>query len=77
MAQFYIICFIKLTVMSNQEKKKIDDDEFIQNLDNAPLEDDDIEDDDVDDLDDEDEDDEEFKENLDSGFPLSGGETEL
>ena len=67
--------------MSNQEKKKIDDDEFIQNLDNSPLEegDEDVDDDDIeedqDDLDDED--DEEFKEHLDTEFPLSGGETEL
>ena len=70
--------------MTNQDEKKIDDDEFIQNLDTSfplsggendeDLENDEDEDNDKDENDDED--DEEFKENLETEFPLSGGETE-
>jgi len=73
--------------MSNQNEKKIDDDEFIRNLDKSSIlsgdesedeeeNDNDIEEKDEDEDNDE-KDDEEFKESLDTEFPLSGGETEL
>ena len=58
--------------MSNQNEKKIDDDEFIKNLDSEfPLSGGEMEEDD------ETEEDEDFKDSLDTEFPLSGGETEL
>ena len=64
--------------MSNQNEKKIDDDEFIRNLDtSAPLSGDENEEDEDNDIDEKEDDDEEFKESLDTEFPLSGGETEL
>lgn len=87
---FIKIILLKLTVMSNQDKKKVDDDEFFRNLDTEfPLSGGETDDDDTDENeqdndedekeeDDEDEkEDEEFKHQLDTEFPLSGGETEL
>ena len=65
--------------MANPNEKKVDDDDFMKNLDTVyPLsggeEDDDMETDE--DMEDDEEDDEEFKESLDTEFPLSGGETD-
>ena len=65
--------------MANPNEKKVDDDDFMKNLDTEyPLsggeEDEDMETDE--DMEDDEEDDEEFKESLDTEFPLSGGETD-
>ena len=66
--------------MANPNEKKVDDDDFIKNLDTEyPLsggeaDDDDLETDEH--MEDDEEDDEEFKESLDTEFPLSGGETD-